>query len=166
MPPEVDGLNKTLKTYSIQDWKTYLKWDLLNNYASYLSSDIEKQNFKFYSTIINGITKQNPRWKTVVEQTNGSLGELIGQVYVTEYCPKGTKEKLLEIGNNIREVYAAHLKKLDWMSEATKTKALSKLSKIVMKVGYPDKWKDLSTINIDRNNYCQNIMQVNNWYYN
>ena len=159
------NLDKMTKTYSVNDWKTYLKWDLLNNYASYLSSDIEKQNFKFYSTILDGITQQNPRWKTVVEQTNNSLGELIGQVYVDEYCPKGTKEKLLEIGNNIREVYAERIKKLDWMSEPTKIKALSKLKKIVMKVGYPDKWKDLSSIKIDRKSYCQNVMEVNNWYF-
>ncbi len=160
------NLNKMIKSYSIQDWKTYLKWDLLNSYASYLGSDIEKQNFKFYSTVLNGIAVQNPRWKRVVEQTDSSLGELIGQVYVDEYCPKGTKEKLLEIGNNIRTVYASHIKKLDWMSEPTKIKALSKLNKIVMKVGYPDKWKDLSSIEIDKNSYCKNVMAVNNYYYN
>ena len=160
------NLNKMMKSYSIEDWKIYLKWDLLNNYASFLNKDIENQNFKFYSTVINGIAVQKPRWKRVVEQTDSSLGELIGQVYVDEYCPKGTKEKLLEIGNNIREVYANHIKKLDWMSAATKTKALSKLDKIVMKVGYPDKWKDLSAIEIDKNSYCANVMSVNKWYYN
>jgi putative endopeptidase len=160
------ALNKMLRTYSIADWKTYLKWDLLNSYASYLGSDVEKQNFKFYSTVLSGITKQKPRWKRVVEQTDESLGELIGQVYVDEYLPKGTKEKLLEIGNNIRTVYADHIKKLDWMSEPTKIKALSKLDKIVMKVGYPDKWKDLSTINISKKSYCANVMEVNKWYYN
>ncbi len=165
-PEFYSNLNKIIKIYSVEDWKTYLKWDLLNTYSSYLSSDIEKQNFKFYSTILNGITTQNPRWKTIVEQTDSSLGELIGQVYVAEYCPKGTKEKLLEIGNNIRSVYAEHIKKLDWMSEPTKIKALSKLNKIVMKVGYPDQWKDLSSIKIDKNSYCKNVMAANNYYYN
>ena len=165
-PEFYSNLDKMIKNYPIQDWKTYLKWNLLNNYASFLSSDIEKQNFKFYSTVLNGIKTQNPRWKRVVEQTDSSLGELIGQVYVDEYCPKGTKEKLLEIGNNIRDVYAVHIKKLDWMSETTKVKALSKLSKIVMKVGYPDKWKDLSTIEINKGEYCKNIMSTNKFYYN
>ncbi|MBC7642756.1 MAG: M13 family metallopeptidase [Flavobacterium sp.] len=160
------NLNKMIQSYSINEWKIYLKWNLLNSYASYLNSDIEKENFTFYSTILEGITKQNPRWKRVVEQTNNSLGELIGQVYVNEYCPKGTKDKLLDIGNNIKTVFALHIKKLDWMSQTTKTKALSKLDKIVMKVGYPDKWKDLSSINIDKKSYCKNIMEVNNWYYN
>jgi putative endopeptidase len=150
-PEFYNSLDKMVKAYSVSDWKTYLKWNLVNTFASYLSSDIEKQNFKFYATVMSGVKTQKPRWKRVVEQTDGSLGELIGQVYVDEYLPKGTKEKLLEIGNNIRDVYAEHIKKLDWMSTATKAKALHKLSKIVMKVGYPDTWKDLSSISIEKN---------------
>lgn len=164
-PEFYKALNMFVKSYSIEDWKTYLKWDLVNSYAAYLNSDIEKQNFKFYSTVMNGVSKQKPRWKRVVGQTDNYLGELIGQVYVAEYLPKGSKEKLLEIGNNIRDVYADHIKKLDWMSEATKVKALNKLSKIVMKVGYPDKWKDLSSMKIDRKSYCSNVKQANIWGY-
>ena len=164
-PEFYKALNTFVKSYSIEDWKTYLKWDLVNSYAAYLNSDIEKQNFKFYSTVMNGVSKQKPRWKRVVGQTDNYLGELIGQVYVGEYLPKGSKEKLLEIGNNIRDVYADHIKKLDWMSEATKVKALNKLSKIVMKVGYPDKWKDLSSMKIDRKSYCANVIQANIWGY-
>ncbi|MCF8320218.1 MAG: M13 family metallopeptidase [Flavobacterium sp.] len=164
-PEFYKALNTFVKSYSIQDWKTYLKWDLVNSYAAYLNSDIEKQNFKFYSTVMNGVSKQKPRWKRVVGQTDNYLGELIGQVYVAEYLPKGSKEKLLEIGNNIRDVYAEHIKKLDWMSEATKVKALNKLSKIVMKVGYPDKWKDMSSMKIDRKSYCGNVIQANIWGY-
>ncbi len=165
-PEFYKALNSMIKTYPVADWKTYLKWDLLNSYASYLGNDIEKQNFKFYSTVLNGVAKQKPRWKRVVDQTDGSLGELIGQIYIADYLPKGSKEKLLEIGNNIRDVYAEHIKKLDWMGEETKKKALSKLSKIVMKVGYPNKWKDMSPVSIDRNSYCSNVMAVNKWSYN
>ncbi|WP_298396595.1 M13 family metallopeptidase [Flavobacterium sp.] len=165
-PEFYKAFNGMLKSYSIADWKTYLKWDLVNTYASYLNKEIEDQNFKFYSTVLSGIKVQKPRWKRIVEQTDGALGELIGQVYVDEYLPKGTKEKLLEIGNNIRDVYAVRIKNLDWMSEPTKKKALDKLSKIVMKVGYPDKWKDLSSVTIERNEYLKNIMAVNKWSYN
>ena len=164
-PEFYKALNTFVKSYTIEDWKTYLKWDLVNSYAPYLNSTIEKQNFKFYSTVMNGVSKQKPRWKRVVGQTDNYLGELIGQVYVAEYLPKGSKEKLLEIGNNIRDVYADHIKKLDWMSEATKVKALNKLSKIVMKVGYPDKWKDMSSMKIDRKSYCGNVIQANIWGY-
>ena len=165
-PEFFTAMDKMVKNYAIADWKTYLKWDVVNSYASYLNKDIEDQNFKFYSTVMSGVKKQKPRWKKIVEQTDGSLGELIGQVYVKDYLPKGSKEKLLEIGNNIRDVYADHIKKLDWMSEATKKKALNKLSKIVMKVGYPDKWKDLSSVTINRNTYCANVMSTNKWSYN
>ena len=165
-PEFFKGLNKIVSSYSIEDWKTYLKWDFVNTYASYLNKAIEKQNFYFYSTVMNGVKEQKPRWKRIVEQTDGSLGELIGQVYVKDYLPKGSKEKLLEIGNNIREVYAERIKKLDWMSEVTKKKALYKLSKIVMKVGYPDQWKDMSIVTINRNTYCSNVMAVNKWSYN
>ena len=165
-PEFYQALNNLVTKYSLNDWKNYLKWDLVNSYASYLNSAVEQQNFKFYSTVLNGVSKQKPRWKRVVAQTDGSLGELIGQVYVAEYLPKGSKEKLLEIGNNIREVYALHIQELDWMSDATKQKALHKLNKIVMKVGYPDKWKDMSQLKIDRNSYCSNVMKANAWEYN
>ena len=164
-PEFFKGVDAMLKTYAIADWKTYLKWNLVNSYASYLSADFENQNFKFYGTVLSGIKKQKPRWKRVVQQTDNSLGELIGQVYIDEYLPKGSKEKLLEIGNNIRDVYADHIKKLDWMSEPTKRKALQKLSKIVMKVGYPDKWKDLSSVAIDKTSYCKNVIEVNKFFY-
>lgn len=165
-PEFYKALNVMLQSYSVDDWKTYLKWDLVNTYAGYLDKSFEEQNFYFYSTVMSGVKEQRPRWKRIVEQTNSSLGELIGQVYVEEYLPKGSKEKLLEIGNNVRDVYAEHIKKLDWMSEATKKKALYKLSKVVMKVGYPDKWKDMSSVTIERNSYCQNVISVNQWYYN
>lgn len=164
--PEFFGaLSQLLRKYSIQDWKAYLTWSLVDAYADYLPKDIELQNFKFYSTTLNGVTQQRPRWKRVVQTTNRYLGELIGQVYVDEYLPKGSKEKLLEIGNATRDVYAERIKNLDWMSAETKTRALGKLSKIVMKVGYPDKWKDLSALEVDRSTYCANVLRANAWMF-
>ncbi len=165
-PEFYTSLETNLKKTSIDDWKLFLKWSLVNRYASELSKEIEKEDFYFYSTVLSGVKEQKPRWKRIVSATDHSLGDLVGQVYVDEYCPKGTKEKLLEIGNNIRSVYAEHIKALDWMSAATKEKALSKLNKINMKVGYPDKWKDLSALQISRDSYCKNVMNVQNWYYN
>ena len=160
------ALETILTKTPIADWKTYLKWSLLNNYAECLNKKIEDEHFHFYSTVLDGIKEQKPRWKRITETTDASLGELIGQVYVAEYLPKGTKEKLLEIGNNIRDVYADHIKALDWMSETTKQKALSKLNKINMKVGYPDKWKDMSNLEISRNSFVQNAISVSKWKYN
>lgn len=165
-PEFFSQLETTLKKVQLNEWKVYLKWTLLNSYAKDLDKEIENQNFYFYSTVLDGIKEQKPRWKAIVETTNESLGELIGQIYVEEYLPKGTKEKLLEIGNNIRDIYAEHIKKLDWMSDVTKEKAMIKLNKIVMKVGYPDKWKDMSSLEINRDNYLQNMMNIERWEYN
>jgi len=159
------ALNKVVKNYTIEDWKAYLKFSLVNAEAPYLSKSINDANFHFYGAVMNGITKPRPRWKKVVEQTNSSLGELIGQIYVKDYLPAGSKEKLLEIGKNISNVYADHIKNLDWMSEATKQKALLKLSKIIMKVGYPDKWKDMSALTISRSSYCANVIAADKWEY-
>ena len=165
-PEFFTALQTTITTTSIDDWKNYLKWNLINKFAAYSNKQIEKQNFYFYSTVLEGVSEEKSRWKTIVEKTDASLGELIGQVYVAEYLPKGTKEKLTEIGNNIRDVYAEHIKQLNWMSDVTKQKALSKLNKINMKVGYPDKWKDMSSLEITRSNYLQNIINVGKWDYN
>ena len=165
-PEFFKNLDQLLAKYTVEDWKVYLKWNVISSYAPYLNSALAAEDFRFFSTEMKGVTEQKPRWKRVVNQTNSSLGELIGQVYVAEYLPKGSKEKLLEIGNSIREVYAERIKKLDWMSETTKTKALHKLNKIVMKVGYPDKWKDLTALRIDRQSYCSNVKRSNTWEYN
>lgn len=159
------ALNSMVKSHPIESWKKYLKFNLISSNAPYLNSTIANENFHFYATVMGGVKKQKPRWKKVTEQTNNSLGELIGEVYVKEYLPKGSKEKLMEIGKNINTVYADHIKKLDWMSEATKKKALLKLSKIIMKAGYPDKWKDMSSVTIG-NSYCANVMAVDKWKYN
>ncbi len=162
-PEFFTNLNNLLRKYTIEDWKAYLTWSLADTYANFLPREIELQDFRFYSTTLNGVTQQRPRWKRVVQTTNGYLGELIGQVYVDEYLPKGSKEKLLEIGNAIREVYRERIKNLDWMSKETRSRALGKLDKIVMKVGYPDKWKDMSALEIDRSSYCANALRANAW---
>ncbi len=165
-PEFLSALNGYLKTFPLDDWKNYLKYHLVRGLARYMDDRTYLESFSFYSTTLRGIQEPKPRWKRVVEQTDGSLGELIGQVYVEEYLPKGAKEKLLEIGNAIRDVYAVRIKGLDWMSDATKEKALKKLSTVIMKVGYPDKWKDLGALQIDRSSYVQNVKNANQWKFN
>ena len=162
-PEFLSALNKYLKTFPLEDWKNYLKYHLVRGLARYLDDKTFLEFFSFYTTVLHGVPEPKPRWERVVGQTDGFLGELIGQVYIAEYLPKGTKEKLLEIGNAIKTVYAERIKKLDWMSEETKVKALKKLAAIIMKVGYPDKWKDLSTLQVDRSSYVRNAMQANTW---
>jgi putative endopeptidase len=165
-PEFLTALNGYLKTFPLEDWKNYLKFHLVRGLARYMDDRTYLESFSFYATTLRGIQEPKPRWKRVVEQTDGSLGELIGQVYVDEYLPKGTKAKLQEIGNAIKGVYAERIKELDWMSAATKEKALKKLSTVIMKVGYPDKWKDLSSLDVDRSSFVQNVKNANQWRFN
>ena len=158
-------LNLASRQFGIEVWKNYLRWHLLRGLAPYLNTDIEKQNFSFYGTLLNGVKEQRPRWKRVVEDTDGQLGELVGQIYVEQYLPKGTKEKLMEIGNAVKEVYRKRISGLDWMSDATKTKAITKLDAMIMKVGYPDKWKDMSALEVDKASYVGNVIRANSWHF-
>jgi putative endopeptidase len=162
-PEFLKAINSYLKSITIDDWKNYLKYHLTRSLSSYMDDKIYLEFFSFYSSTLRGVKEPKPRWKRVVQQTDGSLGELIGQVYVDEYLPGGTKDKLVEIGNAIKTVFAERIKALDWMSSVTKEKALNKLNTVIMKVGYPDKWKDLSAMQIDRTSYLKNVMNANKW---
>lgn len=165
-PEFLKALNGYLKSYPLKDWKNYLKFHLLNGLATYMDDKIFLEHFDFYTKTLRGVKEPKPRWKRVVEETDASLGELIGQVYVSDYLPKGTKEKLFEIGNAIKSVYSERIKKLDWMSKTTKEKALRKLYYIIMKLGYPYKWKDLSAMQIDRSSFLHNNISANKWEFN
>jgi putative endopeptidase len=165
-PEFLKALNTFVKKYSITDWKNYLKLQLLNSMASYLDDKVYSEFFSFYYTTMSGVTESKPRWERVVGQTDLFLGELIGQVYVNEYLPKGTKEKLQEIGNAIKDVYAGRIRNLDWMSNVTKEKAIKKLNTMIMKVGYPDKWKDLSSLQVDRGSFAKNVLNAKKWKFN
>jgi putative endopeptidase len=165
-PEFLTALNHYLESVPMNMWKDYLKFHLLNGLASCLDDHTYMTAFNFYSKTLRGIQEPRPRWKRVVGRTNGALGDLVGQVYVKDYLPAGTKDKLLEIGHAIKKVYAERIKRLDWMTEATKKKALHKLDVMIMKVGYPDKWKDLSSLHVDRTSYVQNVINANKWYTN
>lgn len=162
-PEFLAGLNKLLNKYSIDDWKNYLKYQYITGLASYVDDKTYNEDFNFYSKVLRGVQEPKPRWKRVVTETNGDLGDLVGQVYVDEYLPKGTKDKLNEIAKAIKSEFAQRIKALDWMSGPTKVKALSKLNAVIMKLGYPDKWKDLSSLQVDRNSYVKNVINVNKW---
>lgn len=162
-PEFIAGMNKVMTKYALSNLKDYLKFHFLNGLASFLDDKTYQERFAFYNTALTGVSEAKPRWKRVVSVTNGSLGDLIGQVYVDEYLPKGTKSKLIEIGNAIRVEFAERIKNLDWMSSATKEKALAKLNAVMMKMCSPDKWKDMSALQIDRSSFVKNIINVNEW---
>ncbi|MFM7824323.1 MAG: M13 family peptidase, partial [Bacteroidota bacterium] len=127
-PEFLTALNNLVKQTPLPTWSSYLQYHFVKGLAPYLDDKTYAEHFSFYSTTMRGISEMKPRWKRVVDQTNSSLGELIGQVYVDEYLPKGTKEKLQQIGNDIKVVYAERIKQLDWMSDVTTEKALVKLN--------------------------------------
>ncbi len=164
-PEFLTALDRQLTTNPVAAWKDYLRYHFVRGLARYLDDRTYMESFSFYSGTLRGIPEPRPRWKRVVQETDSQLGELIGQIYVEEYLPKGTKEKLTEIGNAIRTVYAERIRNLDWMSETTKTKALKKLDAVIFKVGYPDHWKDLSALTVDRSSYVKNVMNANKFWF-
>ncbi|UFH52290.1 M13 family metallopeptidase [Spirosoma sp. KNUC1025] len=158
--------SRQLSANSLDDWKAYLTWHLLNSYATTLSRPIDQENFHFYGTIMQGSTEQRPRWKRVLDQEESAMGEVLGQLFVKDYFSPKTKERYETMVDNVVDAFRDHIKKLDWMSADTKEKALSKLNKIKKKVGYPDKWKDFSDLQIDRSSYAQNVMRGRQWWNN
>jgi putative endopeptidase len=165
-PEFFEALEKTLDKYSIDDWKNYLKWNVLNATATLLSDDIEKINFDFYGKVLSGTTEQRPRWKRVLDNTNELLGEILGMEYVRIYFPPEDKVRTKEIVNNMVDAFAERIRKLDWMSEPTKQMALKKLGTMVKKIGYPDVWKDYSTLSISRDSYVDNVLNARRWQFN
>ena len=165
-PEFYKALSAAINKFDINQWKAYLKWHLINTYANRLSSRFVKENFSFNGRVMSGVKEERPRWKRVQDATENAMGELLGQVYVKKYYSPKTKKRYEVLVNNMVNAFAERIKKLDWMSEATKKKALYKLSKMTKKVGYPDKWKDFSKLNIDRNSYARNTINANVFWFN
>lgn len=165
-PEYYQALNKALKTFPINDWKAYLRWNLISSTSAYLNKDLDKERFRFYGTVIAGKKEQLPRWKRVLDTENSLMGEVLGQLFVKAYFPETAKKRYADMVTAIRTSYKEHIEKLDWMSDATKKKALDKLDKINPKVGFPDKWKDFSSLDIDRKSYVLNVLHAQAWWYN
>jgi putative endopeptidase len=164
-PEYFRAFNKALTAYTIADWKNYLTKNLVSAYASDLSKPFDQENFRFYGTIMEGDKTQLPRWKRIIDAENGLMGEVLGQIFVKEYFPEKTKKRYVDMVENMRASFKEHIEKLDWMTEATKEKAYYKLSKVIPKVGYPDKWKDFSSLTIDRGPYVLNVMRANTYWH-
>ncbi|MBB6110458.1 putative endopeptidase [Mucilaginibacter lappiensis] len=164
-PEYYRAFSKALHTYSIDDWKNYLRKNLISSFGSYLSKPFDQELFRFYGTVLNGKKEQLPRWKRVLDTENGVMGEILGQIFVKEYFPEKTKERYVKLVEIMRATFKEHIERLDWMSPQTKEKAYYKLSKVMPKVGYPDKWKDFSSLEISRGPYALNVMRANNWWH-
>ncbi|QKJ32498.1 M13 family metallopeptidase [Mucilaginibacter mali] len=164
-PEYLRAVNKALTTFSVDDWKAYLRWKVLSAYAPYLNKAFDDESFRFSGKVLAGRKEQLPRIKRVTDTENQLMGELLGQLFVKEYFPQTSKVRYNQMVEAMRQSYREHIAKLDWMSAATKQKALTKLNAIHPKVGYPDKWKDYSTLDIDRVSYAGNVMRARHWAY-
>jgi putative endopeptidase len=159
-PDFFKAANDVFKNTSIDDWKTYLRWHLLNEAAPELSKEFVDENFKFFGNTLTGAKQLKPRWKRVVTSTDGALGEALGKLYVADYFPPESKVRMTELVKNIQEAMADSIKSREWMDDATKQEALKKLAALTVKIGYPDKWRDYSTLKIDKGPYVINAMRA------
>jgi putative endopeptidase len=151
-------LSNMMKTVPVDDWKTFLRWQLINGTAGFLSKEFVDQNFDFYNRTLSGQEKMEPRWKLILDVTSNSLGELIGQLYVNKYFPPVAKQKMTDLVMNLKKSLKQRIENLTWMGPQTKQEALAKLDKMGVKVGYPDKWRDYSGLVISSESYVSNVL--------
>lgn len=165
-PDFFKAANEVFKSTSIDDWKTYLRWHLINAAAAELSKDFVDEDFNFKEMTLRGTKQIKPRWKRVVTSTDAEIGEALGKLYVADYFPPDAKARALELINNLKEALSDRIKTLEWMDDPTKQEALKKLAAMTVKIGYPDKWRDYSLLKIDRGPYALNTMRAENFEFN
>lgn len=157
-------LDKVIATENIQNLKDYMAFHLIRNWGAYLSKPFVEANFNFYSKLIRGTPEMRPRWKRALSSEEQAMGEALGQLFAKEYFNETAKKRYEDMVENVRTAYKARMEKLDWMTDSTRKKALAKLATITKKVGYPDKWKDFSSLRIDRGPYVLNMIRANKWW--
>ena len=153
-------LSSMLSEFDSSSWASWLTWHVISGSASYLSRDFVNQNFAFYGTILSGIPQLRERWKRGVGLVEGAMGEAIGQIYVERHFPEAAKARMKELVANLIEAYRVDIAALDWMSEETKAKAFIKLDKFTPKIGYPDKWRDYSSLTIVPDDLIANLAAI------
>ena len=158
-------IDSLLNKVPLDDWKVYLQWGVLKGAAAYLSSAFVDANFA-YNQSLSGQKEQTPRWQRMSGLIDGQLGDLLGQLYVDRYFNQAAKARMLELVNNLQTTFDSRIKKLDWMSEVTKQRALGKLHAFVKKIGFPDKWKNYDGIVIKRDDFFGNLQRCSQWAYN
>ena len=160
------GMTDLVKKTSLEDLKAYLSFKILNSASNYLSEDFVNANFDFFGKTVQGREELQPLWKRSLSVVNGSLAEAYGQMYVEKYFPASSKEKMLEMVANLRTTLGERIEALEWMSDETKAKAQEKLGTFIVKVGYPDTWKDYTALEITDDSYWANICRANIFSHN
>jgi len=160
------ALDGIITETSMDDWKTYLTWHVLTGNAHLLTDELDKENFAFYSTTLNGIEERLPRWKRASGNVDSSLGEVVGKVYVSRHFPPAAKERMMGLVGNLIKAYEVSIRELDWMGEETKKEALDKLFKFTPKIGYTDQWKNYDALVIEPHDLVGNLHRSARFNYN
>lgn len=166
-PAYLKRIETLLQANQVESWKDYLRWTILNQATAYLGEELEEANFAFYGKTLKGLESMQPRQERILKMVNGTLGEALGKLYVDAYFPPQAKQKAIDMVQNILEAFDDRIRALEWMSDTTKEKALKKLSTFTVKIGYPDKWKDYSQLQVksyaEGGSFFQNVVQANRW---
>ncbi|MBP7741591.1 MAG: M13 family metallopeptidase [Candidatus Pacebacteria bacterium] len=160
-PDFLKAVNDLLPTVSLEDWKVYLDFHVVNDFSGVLSDKLVKHSFTFYGTVLSGTKVMKPLWRRVLGVVNGHVGELLGRIYVKKHFTAEAKKRMNLLVDDLFTAYEARLKSLDWMTPATKKKALVKLHALNRKIGYPDKWKNFNGLEISPTDYVGNIIRTN-----
>ena len=153
-------VNTMMSDVPLQTWKDYLRWRVVNSAAPYLSSAFVEENFKFQGVELTGAKELQPRWKRIMYDIDRMMGEALGQLYVAKAFPPEAKARAMEMVNNLKEAMREHIKHLEWMDDSTKQMALKKLDAFGVKIGYPDKWRDYSSLQIDHASFFENVKRA------
>lgn len=160
-PDFFKGVDQMLTSVAINDWKSYLRWHLVHDAADALSTPFVNEDFSFYGKNLNGTKEIQPRWRRCVVATDQNLGEALGEVYVKKAFPPEAKARMKELVNNLISALREDIPTLDWMSSPTQQAAIAKLNAFAVKIGYPDKWRDYSTLKIERASFIDNVLRAN-----
>ena len=162
-PDQLKEINDVLATVPVEKLKTLLEWKTINSAANYLSDEVRDAQFDFFGKVLSGRQEQQPRWKRAINVVNGSLGEAVGEMYVKKYFPAEAKERMINLVKNLQVALSERIMAQEWMSDSTKAAAIEKLNTFYVKVGYPDKWKDYSSLEITDDSYLANVRRINEW---
>ena len=162
-PSYFEGLSKLLSEFAEQKWRAWLSWHILSGASPYLNSALVNENFNFYGTTLSGIPQLKDRWKRGVGLVEGALGEAVGQIYVERHFGKAAKDRMVDLVKNLIQAYRVDITALDWMSDQTKQRAFIKLDKFTPKIGYPDKWRDYSKLEIKPDDLIGNLAAISKY---
>jgi putative endopeptidase len=159
-PSFIKGMGQLVKTVPVADWRLYFKFQLLDDYAPGLSKEFADLEFDFKQRTLNGVPEPRPRWRQAVDSMDGNMGELVGRMFVEAHFGAEAKQRMLALVANLLKAFDTSIDGLEWMSAGTRTEAKKKLAKITVKIGYPDKWRDYSTLNVKRDDLLGNLLRA------